>query len=79
MFSITIKNQTTRNFISKSFCGYEGNDPKVCCPLTSDYVTVSSPKLPNQKTCGNSTVTKSKIVGGSQSELGKNGVDGIIT
>lgn len=73
MFSNPIKNQSIINLLSKSFCGYEGAYPKVCCPLTSDYVTVWSSKLPSGQTCGISLVTKVKIFGGTPAELGKDG------
>jgi len=77
-------------------CGYEGKDPKVCCPLPNEptlptyttetsqgttnhnsdtlgsaiYETVSSIKLPSQKTCGRSNSSHIRIVGGNPAELG---------
>jgi len=75
-------------------CGYEGKDPKVCCPLDNEpssntpdstqrittpkpdssgsavYETVSSIKLPSQKTCGRTNTSHIRIVGGIPAELG---------
>lgn len=74
MYNKSIKNESTVNYLSKSFCGYEGAYPKVCCPLNSNYETVWSPNLPSSSTCGN-TAPKDKVVGGQPAELGNNGRD----
>jgi len=75
-------------------CGYEGRDPKVCCPLDNEpttytdttqrittqktdsagsavYETVTSIKLPSQKTCGRTNSSHVRIVGGNPAELGR--------
>lgn len=71
MFNMPIKNESTKNLLSKSFCGHEGLYPKVCCPLNSNYETAWSPYLPSRSACG-ITTSKEKVVGGHPSELGKN-------
>ncbi|CAH1710302.1 venom protease [Aphis gossypii] len=86
-------NSTVVTFLRNSMCGYEGKDPKVCCPLDNEpsnnpdttqrittsrpdssgstvYETVTSIKLPSQKTCGRSNSSHVRIVGGNPAELG---------
>lgn len=45
-------NATVVAFLRKSMCGYEGRDPKVCCPLSDEYTNIPSTteSSPTQKT-----------------------------
>lgn len=90
------RNATITAFLRNSMCGYEGRDPKVCCPLdnefpnssnsgnlgttttprtnsvgpSSNYETITSPKLPSQRMCGHTNVSTNRVVGGTPAELG---------
>lgn len=87
------QNASIATFLRNSMCGYEGKDPKVCCPLENEpntytetsqrittqkpdstgsavYETVTSIKLPSQKTCGRTNSSHVRIVGGNPAELG---------
>lgn len=77
MYATNNKNTSIFTFLTDSFCGHDGNYPKVCCPLESNYETVWSPHLPSQKTCGLSRTSKDKIVGGRPADLGNHGKDNI--
>lgn len=70
------------NFLRSSVCGYEGKDPRVCCPSNGDTgngvdrggqqeitSTEYGPLYPVE--CGYSNVTKHRIVGGEPALLGK--------
>lgn len=35
------KNTTVVNFLRSSFCGYEGKDVKVCCPLDDEVISTT--------------------------------------
>lgn len=53
--------------LRKSICGFEGKSSKVCCPIDK---TIPEAKLLSQIMCGQRKVISSRIIGGSQSELG---------
>lgn len=73
--------------LRKSFCGYEGSNPKVCCPFenlssstskqknvtkeSTDDLKKFTAKLTSQETCGITVNTPYKIVGGKESHLGR--------
>lgn len=67
-------------FLRNSFCGYEGENPKVCCFSTDNPTSnsnsnsqgyeTSSSKLPPQNSCGLVIKSIDRIVGGRKSELG---------
>lgn len=73
------------DFLRASACGYEGSDPKVCCPGmdpsptgappdNSSRVTVREPVgLPDMSQCGTSSaeVEDTRIVGGYPAKLGE--------
>lgn len=78
------KNDTVKALLRNSFCGYEKKDPKVCCPLENEEVSVPSnqpgyenterPKI-TQKPVDQSdyeTVSSSKLP--SQSTCGRTNV-----
>lgn len=68
------------NFLRSSVCGYEGFDPRVCCPGNPEtssepsgpYETIESssygPLYPDQ--CGFSNTTHTRVVGGIPAKLG---------
>lgn len=64
------------NFLRESQCGFENNQPKVCCrSLTSTLLTTSSqPKaiasITKYEDCGTNEVTH-KIIGGEEVQAGK--------
>lgn len=68
------------DFLRESACGYEGNDPKVCCPDSDprppDNSSTSSVResvgLPDMSKCGTSLaeVEDRRVVGGYPAELG---------
>jgi transmembrane serine protease 9 len=73
------------DFLRASACGYEGRDPKVCCPGIATGTTELPPennttapvmepvRLPDQSECGivGPGVEDRRVVGGYPAELGK--------
>lgn len=73
------------DFLRASACGYEGNEPKVCCPGVNTRTTGEPPEtssmspvkeavaLPDLSECGTvaSTVEQRRIVGGYPADLGE--------
>jgi transmembrane serine protease 9 len=73
------------DFLRASACGYEGRDPKVCCPSVATGTTGPPPenntrapvteyvRLPDLSECGivGPGVEDRRIVGGYPAELGK--------
>lgn len=70
------------NYITGSTCGYEGSDPRVCCPESNDVdnnqqnTTIDNSNSNNEvryrinsKECGYSNVTNFRIVGGIPAKL----------
>lgn len=85
LFENPQKNSTIAEFLHNSKCGYEGNDPKLCCALGNEPSSASnqttpppttterinySIKLPSLSTCGRSNSSHTRIVGGSPADLG---------
>ncbi|XP_011866109.1 PREDICTED: venom protease-like [Vollenhovia emeryi] len=74
------QNPQVGNFLRASICGYEGNDPFVCCPSNGGNVddddrgrkeitnTSYGPLYPPN--CGFSNITLRRIVGGEPASLG---------
>lgn len=68
----------TLEYLRGSTCGFDGNDPMVCCPQL-DKVDAgdrnnmnngqNNPILPTKPTCGLSNVTNSRVVGGVPASL----------
>lgn len=77
---------SVRTLLQKSFCGYEGKKPKVCCSVEEEVSQVgeepteiidpSNPLLlsilPSNRTCGKVMINNNsdRIVGGHPSVLG---------
>lgn len=72
------------DFLRASACGYEGSDPKVCCPGTETRATEAEPendsrtpvkepvKLPDVTECGIAgQPDEQRIIGGYPAKLGK--------
>lgn len=75
------------DFLQKSFCGYEGINPKICCPFENLSLTTPKNKKvidspldmqlgfssiqSSQETCGKTDTTQFKIVGGTEAHLGE--------
>lgn len=81
------QNRQVTNFLRASVCGYEGDDPWVCCPSdggnTGDTNGLEGDRDRNEikntaygplypPTCGLSNVTLRRIVGGQPASLGTN-------
>lgn len=75
------RDPTVVDYLRKSLCGYEGNDPKVCCvqenggsgngvtnPNTNPVV---SGKFPGPEICGKSDIIHTRVVGGQPAKLGE--------
>jgi len=54
--------------LRNSICGFEGRTSKVCCPLDK---TIPEDTLSSQMTCGQRQLSADRIIGGSQSQLGR--------
>lgn len=80
------QNPSVGNYLRSNVCGYEGYDPRVCCPTNQNTVdmgnnndrdpkefpsTIYGPLYPPD--CGFSNVSLRRIVGGEPALLGKNG------
>jgi len=76
------QNPQVGNFLRASVCGFEGNDPKVCCPFDGEN-TGDTDNLQGEITntqygplyppyCGYSNATLNKIVNGIPARLGTN-------
>jgi len=69
------KNATIVNLLRSSYCGYEGRDVKVCCPLddetfsTTEYTPMTTKKRVESTVVGQQTVFSSKLP--SQNTCGK--------
>ncbi|XP_011701245.1 PREDICTED: venom protease-like [Wasmannia auropunctata] len=65
LLKLNKENPQVLEFLRASICGYEGNDPKVCCPSSkSEYGPLYPPE------CGFSNVIPQRIVGGTPAPLG---------
>lgn len=65
-------------YLRKSLCGYEGNDPKVCCVQDNGNGVTNagtnsalSGKFPGPDVCGKSDVLHIRVVGGQPAKLGE--------
>lgn len=81
------KNSSTVQFLQNLKCGYDGNEPKLCCALNNESSSGSStvtilPPTTTEKiglstkflfpsTCGRSNSSHTRVVGGAPAELGK--------
>lgn len=70
------------DYLRRSLCGYEGNDPKVCCfqdngggggdnVINPGVSQAASGKFPGPEICGKSDVLHIRVVGGQPAKLGE--------
>lgn len=81
LYILKTKGNEEGDFLRSSVCGYEGLDPRVCCPLnsvsppapteltTSKLITSYGPLYPDE--CGFSNTTHTRVVGGIPAKLGQ--------